>query len=126
MDNPFLSNTSQPLVALCGPRKGYLQIAPSQEITQYQDLPKSLFEAAQHWAIALEQLGAKRIYWITLSEAVPHLHIHLYPRWSEDEPKGLVLFEQRNTMPQPLWTDPVEQALVTWARRFQVMLLSNV
>jgi diadenosine tetraphosphate (Ap4A) HIT family hydrolase len=125
--NPFIHKTQLPLIALKGNRKGYLQLAPSEEITSFQQLSLQFFQAAQAWATHLEDLGAKRIYWITLSEVVPHLHIHLYPRWREDEPKGLALFEKRDEMPQPLWPeDPfheINQVLNRWAREYSVCIL---
>ncbi len=116
MDNtPFSSNTSRPLVTITGTRNGYIQLAPAQPITQYGQLPPALFTAAQAWAAILEEHGAKRVYWITLSEAVTHLHIHLYPRWSDTEAKGVPLFEDRNTAGQPPWTPPLDAALSEWA-----------
>lgn len=115
--------TDRPLVAICGKRCGYLQIAPVREITAYDALPDELFWAAKAWASRLENSGAKRVYWLTLSEMVRHLHIHLYPRWEENEPKGVSLFELRGHDPQPAWREPVYRALREWAEQFSVHLI---
>jgi diadenosine tetraphosphate (Ap4A) HIT family hydrolase len=123
MANPFLTATNRPLVALCGLRGGYIQLATAREVTDYSALPPELFFAAQAWAAQLEELGARRVYWITLSEVVRHLHIHLYPRWSDDEPRGLALFEQREASPQPPWTANLRDALDAWSVAHAVHLL---
>src|SRR5688572_26984434 len=116
LESPFAIETDAPLVAIKGPRCGYLQLSTNAIHTRYADLPMRLFQASQAWASRLEQLGAPRVYWITLSEVVTHLHIHLYHRWPEDTEKGVPLFEAREKQPQPAWTDAVEAALVTWAK----------
>jgi hypothetical protein len=119
--NPFTAvSTPKPLVALKGKRNGYLMLATSQEIFQYAGLPDSLLIAAKTWAATLEKMGAPRVYWITLSEMTPHLHIHLYPRWPEDILKGIPLFEARESNPQPAWTELMEAALDKWALDFNV------
>jgi diadenosine tetraphosphate (Ap4A) HIT family hydrolase len=106
--SPFITETELPFVAIKGLRNGYIQLASSTLQETYEEL---------------EALQAKRVYWLTLSEAVPHLHIHLYPRWFETEPKGLSLFEQRNQEPQPLWNEPTLKKLEQWAKQFNVHLL---
>jgi hypothetical protein len=117
--NPFTAvSTQKPLVALKGKRNGYLMLATSQEIFQYAELPDSLLIAAKTWAATLEKMGAPRVYWMTLSEVTPHLHIHLYPRWPEDNMKGIPLFEARETSPQLAWTELMEAALDKWALDF--------
>jgi diadenosine tetraphosphate (Ap4A) HIT family hydrolase len=118
--NPFLIETTKPLVVICGERCGYVQLASSNGATDYASLPDSLFLAAKSWAAELEALGAKRVYWITLSEVVRQLHIHLYPRWTDDEPRGLPLFDQRDHSPQPIWDAEVKRALQAWAEAYQV------
>lgn len=124
-DRPFFSTTQSLLVAIKGARNGYVQLAPSAQITRYGDLPNELLLAAKDWAARLETLGAKRVYWITLSEAVTHLHIHLYPRWTDDEVKGVALFEDRCKPNQPEWTPSVEDAFSQWAHTHDVSLISG-
>jgi diadenosine tetraphosphate (Ap4A) HIT family hydrolase len=125
-ENPFLYSTEAPLVALINGRNGYVQLAPSTEITQYAGLDEALFRAAKAWAEILESHGTERVYWITLSEVVRHLHIHLYPRWPEDTLKGLPLFEARNTGIQPPWTGDLSKALATWAATHGVFVPESV
>lgn len=121
--NPFTAiETDKPYVALLGKRNGYVTLATRHEILEYAQLPDEMLLAAKAWAAALERLGSPRTYWITLSEATPHLHIHLYPRWPEDSACGVTLFESRESDPQPGWTDPVRAALDKWALDFKVEL----
>ncbi|MEB3288237.1 MAG: hypothetical protein VKJ04_12155 [Vampirovibrionales bacterium] len=127
--SPFDVSCTEPFVALQGKRKGYIQLAPAKRITTYRQLPPRFFEAAQDWAACLEEsLASPRVYWITLSEEVPHLHVHLYPRWPQDEDKqdeqrGLPLFEARESSPQPAWDALTKKALEEWAKRFDVYLV---
>lgn len=113
------------LMALCGLRKGYLQLAPAASITTYAELPDAMVLAAKDWAVRLEALGARRVYWITLSEVVRRLHIHLVPRWEDHEPRGLALFEQREQPPQPEWTATVRAALTDWRTCWGVVLVGE-
>jgi diadenosine tetraphosphate (Ap4A) HIT family hydrolase len=121
--NPFLQETDCPLVAIPGERNGYIQLAMACESESYSQVSPELFMAAQAWANILESLGARRIYWITLAEQVRHLHIHLYPRWSDDEPKGIPLFEARFELNQPEWLQDSTVALVQWAEAQRVHLI---
>jgi diadenosine tetraphosphate (Ap4A) HIT family hydrolase len=125
MPNPFAVETEKPLVAIKGARCGYLQLSCTRESTHYDEMPDALLLAAKAWAAELERQGARRVYWITLSEVVRQLHIHLYPRWRNDEPKGLVLFGERETAAQPDWTEAVNEALERWAERHQVEIIAS-
>lgn len=125
MSNPFELETTKSFVAIKGVRAGYIQLACSKLTTKYSQLPEQLYTAAKEWAIILENLKAKRVYWITLSEQVKHLHIHLYPRWSDEEIKGLDLFEDRNNNEQPQWSDELNFQLKKWADEFDVELLGS-
>jgi hypothetical protein len=122
VNNPFWAETDLPLIALKGLRAGYIQVSTLKPATQYQALEPCLFKAAHQWCCSLERLGAKRVYWTTLSEQVQQLHIHLYPRWTDDEERGLALFNIREYSPQPQWTAKLESELVYWAESFAVYL----
>jgi hypothetical protein len=124
--SPFINQTSRSLIALCGKRDGYIQLATSQFIENYHELPASLHLAGLDWAKTLEALGAKRVYWFILSEQVRHLHIHLYPRWSDEEAdRGITLFEKRDTFPQPEWSLSVTEALHDWGKQHDVYLMPS-
>lgn len=127
LDSPFVIATDKPLVAIVGSatgsRRGYIQLATAKVTTSYADLPDNLFLAAKSWASLCEQLGAERIYWLTFSEVVRHLHIHLYPRWPEDNLRGPALFEARQQPEQPPWLADDLKALDTWAAQWQVHLM---
>lgn len=118
--SPFCIETDQALVAIRGMRRGYIQLAQPQEVTSYQDLSDEWLKAARAWAATLEALGAKRVLWIMLSEMVPHLHLHVYPRWTDEEVRGIALFEQREQAPQPAWDAATESALASWAAAHRV------
>jgi diadenosine tetraphosphate (Ap4A) HIT family hydrolase len=120
MSNPFLIQTDKSIVALRGPRKGYLQIAPAFEVTKFASISPYLLIAAHEWAIALENLGAKNVFWITLAEILPHKHFHIYPRWIEDAEQGLELFNLRNEAKQPAWTREADETLFEWAHDHDV------
>lgn len=118
--SPFQRITPTSLIAVRGPRNGYIQLASAELNTHYADMPSELLLAAKTWAAKLESLGAKRVYWIILSEQVQHLHIHLYPRWDDNETRGIALFEQRDSGPQPVWESHVQTALIDWANTHKV------
>ena len=122
--SPFLITTDKRFVVLKGNRNGYIQLATSNEITSYQGLTPDLMQVALSWCQILEKNGAKRVYWVTLSEAVRHLHIHLYPRWLDEEAKGIELFESRDNLCQPDWTEPIHQVLEEWANNYDVAIIN--
>ncbi len=124
VNNPFpQAPTGYNLACLKGERNGNIQLATTKEVLHYKDLPSDVLIAAQDWAIELETLGAKKVYWLTLAEMLPHLHIHLYPRWETDTLKGVALFEQRETEPQPIWETNTTEALARWAKKHSVFIL---
>jgi diadenosine tetraphosphate (Ap4A) HIT family hydrolase len=126
--NPFVINTSKPLVAIKGRRAGYIQLATSTYINTYAQLPVRLFEAAKLWAAIVETHGAKKIYWITLSEVVDHKHIHLYPRWHKDNLDGLDLFNNRINDEKTTinsWNSLLSDALLDWSNEYDVELIEK-
>jgi diadenosine tetraphosphate (Ap4A) HIT family hydrolase len=121
--DPFSVETDKPLVALKETRNGYITIATSQNVEHYAEWSSHILQAAHAWAMTLEKSGCPRAYWITLSEMVRHLHIHIFPRWPEDTLKGIMLFESRNTELQPTWTPQISTALEQWAKEFNVKII---
>ena len=126
-NNPFNMKTALPLVAIIDNRGGYIQLSPSHSVESYNQLPLACLEAALAWATVLEaQPTIARCYWITLSEAIKQLHIHLYPRYThEAETVGIPLFEARNTEPQPSWKADLKDALSQWAKTYGVAIVET-
>jgi hypothetical protein len=115
------------MVAIMGKRGGYIQLSPSHQVVGYSQVSTTFLNAALAWATCLEaQPTIARCYWITLSEAVKQLHIHLFPRYT-DETKivGISLFEARNTLPQPDWTPSLTEALQQWASTHGVAIIAT-
>jgi diadenosine tetraphosphate (Ap4A) HIT family hydrolase len=125
MLNPFSTQSTTPFVALCGVRKGYVQLSFTAETTQFNQADPQIYTAAHAWCQTLENLGAKRVYWIVLSEQVRQLHIHLYPRWQDDEAQGLALFEQRDQAQSMRWDEVSLSALHLWGQQQQIELLNQ-
>ncbi|MCG9875398.1 MAG: HIT family hydrolase [Leptospiraceae bacterium] len=73
--------------------KGYLYLEPRKHSESFTDISSEaykemgvLIEQGMHW---IEQnFHPKKIYTLTISEAVPHIHFHLVPRYKQDV-KGL-------------------------------------
>ncbi len=71
---------------------GYLYIEPKKHIENYSEFSKEEFyelseclEFGVNWIY--KYFSPKKIYTVTISEAVPHIHFHLVPRYI-DEFKG--------------------------------------
>lgn len=66
---------------------GYLFVVPSRHVAGFGDLTDA--EAASvgieiaRWTRVLEAAGAEHVYVVRIGHRVPHLHIHLIPRWPE-------------------------------------------
>ena len=72
---------------------GYLYIEPKRHVEVYNDLIHGEFmQLGECMKIATEWIYKHfkplKLYTITISEAVPHLHFHIVPRL-EDSPKGI-------------------------------------
>lgn len=68
---------------------GYLYIEPHSHWTSYQEWTKDSFsdfgkalEFATKWIY--KNHSPIKIYTVTVSEMVPHMHFHLIPRYSDD------------------------------------------
>jgi len=71
---------------------GHILVIPKKHYLYTWDVP----EFGQYWEAAkkitlgiLKSLGADRVHYITLGEAVPHAHIHIVPRKDNDGLGGL-------------------------------------
>lgn len=64
---------------------GYLFVVPRRHATGFADLEDAeaaaIGVAVARWSRALEAAGAEHVYVLRLGHAVPHLHVHLVPRW---------------------------------------------
>lgn len=72
---------------------GYLYIEPFRHVEDYPSFTAEEFnELSQMLSIATnwihQKFQPKKLYTITVSEAVPHIHFHIVPRYT-DETKGL-------------------------------------
>jgi diadenosine tetraphosphate (Ap4A) HIT family hydrolase len=72
---------------------GYLYLEPKQHIEKFSDISPEAYktlgettELGMNWIET--NFRPKKIYLVTISEAVPHLHFHFVPRHI-DSPKGL-------------------------------------
>jgi hypothetical protein len=122
--NPFLNaHVVSPLIAVCGQRGGYIQVAANQA-NQHMlaNVPETVVLAALAWAKQLELLGAKRVYWFCLSEQQPHYHWHIYPRWHDEEARGWDLFSLRATE-MNTWNTTLQNSLSSWATMFDVICM---
>ena len=77
---------------------GYLYIEPKRHVEAYNDLIHGEFmqlgecmKLATEWIY--KHFKPVKLYTITISEAVPHLHFHLVPRF-EESPKGIEFLQQ--------------------------------
>ncbi|OMI15951.1 HIT family protein [Leptospira weilii] len=69
--------------------KGYLYIEPRSHWTSYRDWTQDSFsdfgkalEFATKWIY--KNHAPIKVYTVTVSEMVPHMHFHLIPRYSDD------------------------------------------
>ena len=73
-----------------GPYAGHLMVCPRRHVPDFAALDGD--EAAEVGGAirlvsrALKELGAERVYMLTIGHGVPHLHVHLLPRWPETPP----------------------------------------
>ena len=75
--------------------KGHVLLVPREHVATLPDLPPAqrdgFFEAAQRLAAAVVTLGAQGSFVAinnTVSQSVPHLHLHVVPRTKGDGLRG--------------------------------------
>ncbi|MDH6674554.1 diadenosine tetraphosphate (Ap4A) HIT family hydrolase [Paenibacillus sp. LBL] len=78
---------------------GYIYLEPIRHVEEWQSFSADELEEMTIILPMLEKvlrkiLKLERLYTVTISEAVRHLHIHLIPRYQNQEKKGLALIEQ--------------------------------
>jgi histidine triad (HIT) family protein len=64
---------------------GYLMVTPRRHAADFAELTDRESAAMGQWIArlsrSLKDLGAERVYLAVIGHAVPHLHVHLIPRW---------------------------------------------
>lgn len=78
---------------------GYLYVEPKRHIENWGDFMNeelvTIGLIIKRLELALKKvLPVDRVYVVTISEAVRHLHFHIIPRLDEEEKKGLPLIKQ--------------------------------
>jgi diadenosine tetraphosphate (Ap4A) HIT family hydrolase len=78
---------------------GYFYIEPIRHVEHWDELSEAEFTEITSllWkltAFLKKEVNADRVYTVTISEAVRHLHIHVIPREESSEVKGIQLIEQ--------------------------------
>jgi diadenosine tetraphosphate (Ap4A) HIT family hydrolase len=78
---------------------GYFYIEPIRHVEHWDELSEDEFAEITSLLRKLtvflkKEVKADRVYTVTISEAVRHLHIHVIPRHENSEVKGIPLIEQ--------------------------------
>ncbi len=64
---------------------GYLMVTPRRHAADFAELADSEAADVGQWIArlsrSLKALGAERVYLAVVGQGVPHLHVHLIPRW---------------------------------------------
>jgi diadenosine tetraphosphate (Ap4A) HIT family hydrolase len=81
---------------------GYFYIEPKRHVEDWDHFnDKELIEIGRMQQkvtkLLKQELKADRVYSVTISEAVRHLHFHLIPRGADSDIAGLPLIEQATT-----------------------------
>ncbi|WP_113928356.1 HIT family protein [Bacillus sp. P14.5] len=77
---------------------GYLYIEPVRHVENWYELTKEEFNEISKLISKIskflkEELDADRVYTVSISESVRHLHIHLIPRERKSNLRGINLIE---------------------------------
>jgi histidine triad (HIT) family protein len=66
---------------------GHLLVTSRRHVPGFAELSEAeaaaVGQSIARWSRALKSLGATRVYVAVLGHGVPHLHVHLTPRWPE-------------------------------------------
>ncbi|WP_035207268.1 HIT family protein [Metabacillus indicus] len=78
---------------------GYLYIEPVNHYENWADIPDETFLEITRLLKKIDvflrkELNAERVYSVTISEMVRHIHFHLIPRYSYSSKKGVDLIEK--------------------------------
>jgi diadenosine tetraphosphate (Ap4A) HIT family hydrolase len=93
---------------------GYLYIEPKRHVENWSDFNDEELAKVGPLIKRLEQavkkeLNIERVYVVTISEAVRHLHFHIIPRAEEGAVKGLDLIEQATQQKVKVHTNITEE-----------------
>lgn len=72
---------------------GYLYLEPRDHVESFASISSKGYQELGEWiekanSFIHSHFNPKKIYLVTISEAVPHIHFHFVPRY-QDEVKGL-------------------------------------
>jgi diadenosine tetraphosphate (Ap4A) HIT family hydrolase len=102
-DDPYLIYENDYFKISHGPLEsnilGYIYIEPRRHVESWSELSNEELEDLTTSIRRLEVLlnktiNAVRVYTVTISESVRHLHFHIIPRVKDQHLKGLPLIEQ--------------------------------
>jgi diadenosine tetraphosphate (Ap4A) HIT family hydrolase len=107
---------------------GYLYLAPKrhienwcefteEELTELGPLIKKIEKVLK------EELNLERLYAVTISEVLRHIHVHLIPREEENEVKGLPLIEQATQQKNDIKSNYFNEK--DWLKKLKIRLLSS-
>lgn len=110
---------------------GYVYIEPKRHVEHWSEFTENesseLTKIIKYTEQVLkQQLNVERVYLITISEAVRHIHFHVIPRLSDQKLKGLDLIEQATQQiiksDLRITTDQISKFITTSRDLFQSLL----
>ncbi|QWG73464.1 HIT family protein [Bacillus mycoides] len=109
---------------------GYIYVEPRRHIESWYELTSDemldLGLIIQKVSLFLKrELKAERVYTVTISEVVRHLHIHVIPREKHSDIKGLSLIEQATQQKVIRDKKVPEQAVEILKKKMQAFLKSE-